>query len=127
MPDENEEERSEFGKGYAYCLGLFLAHEMRIHEYIKANEQAGKTIMDASIWFNGAADHLFELTAPPQFSDADKRQVDGFRDRCIAYRLCMNGEKCTYEDARAACREAKAMLLEWDRINGIPAIKGDWE
>jgi hypothetical protein len=39
----------------------------------------------------------------------------------------MNGEKCTWDDAFAATKRAKELLLAWDKRNGIPAVEGDWE
>lgn len=142
--EKTAEETSEFGAGYAYCLGLFLAHEERIHKYREINEKMSKDIMDASAWFNGAADHLFGLVAPPQFNEEDRRKVMLFRDKCVAFRCWVNGEKCTWEDAVDACKQAQhghlttlqqiatdlewqRQLLEWDRINGISATKGDYE
>lgn len=125
--DRAPPQESEFGEGFAYCLGLFLAHEFRIHEYRKINKQTGRRYMDASSWFNGAADHLYGLVAPSSFSDHEKKELENWQDQCLRFRLCMNGETCTFDDALAATQKAKDMLLDWDRRNGIPAIKGSWE
>lgn len=121
----NITEESEFGKGYAYCLGLFIAHEFHMQEWRKLFKEKG--IMDASIWFNGAADHLFELQIPNTLSEEKKKQIIDFKNRCLAFRLCMNGENCTYEDAQAAVDEAKDLLREWDEFNGISTLKGTWQ
>ena len=73
-----EIEESEFGKGYAYCLGLFLAHEWKMFsDKSKAKEWAEKhpgdiQVYEASSWFNGAADHLFELEIPAALPDEEK-------------------------------------------------------
>lgn len=116
-------EESEFGKGYVYCLGLFIAHEFRLFEY----EQKKATYMDASMWFSGAADHLFELQTPNILPEEKKKQIAEFQDRCLRFRLCMNGEKCDWKDAHTAVDEAKDLLREWDEFNGIPTIKGSWQ
>jgi len=113
-------EESEFGEGYAYCLGLFLAHDERRAKYRKYG-------MSASDWFNGAADHLFGLIIPDSLSDEQKKRAKDFKDECISYRLCMDHEVCTFEDASNAIQRAKDMLLEWDKINGLKAVKGSWE
>lgn len=116
MSDEMTEQTSEYGDGFAYCLGLFLAHAGRI-----------RSGFDASLWFNGAADHLFGLVAPSCFTIAQRVELEEFRDKCLAFRLCMDGESCTRDDVSAALQRAKDFLLAWDIQNGIPAIKGDWE
>lgn len=108
---------SEFGDGYAYCLGLFLAHAERAAEYKKSN------ILDASMWFNGAADHIAGLQVPATLPDVKRQQIEAFRDKCLKYRI----EPCAWKDVTVALDEAKKMLLEWDLHCGIAAEKGDWE
>lgn len=56
-----EPERSEFGKGYAYCLGLFLAHAERAGQDQKTYKSIGAEDRWPSMWFNAAADHLYDL------------------------------------------------------------------
>lgn len=123
--DTTPEEESEFGKGYSYCLGLFLAHEWKMFDMReKAKEH---TYYNASNWFNGAADHLFELEVPIKLSEEKKKQIKAFRDRCLKFRLCMNGEKCDWDEASAALDEAKDLLREWDEFQNIPTMKGSWQ
>lgn len=61
--------RSEFGKGLAYCLGLFLAHADRLrsekqtykhsdHESIAKELGATYSMIEVERWFSGAAEHL---------------------------------------------------------------------
>lgn len=120
------EETSEFGKGYSYCLGLFLAHEWAMfHAREKAKQYPA--VYTASMWFNGAADHLFELEIPAQLPKDKKNQIKDFRDRCIKFRLCMGGERCDWSDAAAALNESKDLLREWDVFNKVSAIKGSWQ
>lgn len=117
---------SEFGKGFAYCIGLFLMHTERIEETLKAYE--GIDVKDGhavSMWFNGAADHLYELQIPENF--VLKKACEKWRRKCLVYRLCMNGEKCGKEEYNWAIRKAKEFLRAWDRQNGIETVKGDWE
>ncbi len=111
---------SEFGKGYAYCLGLFLAHEWRIYEGTQQSTSPDR-------WFNGAADHLYDLQIPYALPEDKRREIGEWRDKCIAFRLCMDGEQCTWHDAKAATQKAKDFLREWDQFHGIASEQGRWE
>lgn len=126
-----EKEESEFGKGYSYCLGLFLAHEWKLFQMeMKENatsESVSSSYNRASTWFNGAADHLFDLQIPEKLPAEKRKQIADFQSRCLQFRLCMNGEKCEWSDAHAALDEAKDLLREWDDFNGIETIKGGWQ
>lgn len=110
---------SEFGRGYAYNLGLFLAHSDRIKEYNNMSN-------GASLWFNGAADHLFELEIPEIFSPSRKEEIKKWRDICLKFRLDLSN-KCTFNEVSKAIQYAKDLLREWDQLNNIPSEKGDWE
>lgn len=110
---------SDFGRGYAYCLGLFLAHAERRFPAFGGNEH--------SLWFNGAADHLYDLEIPKILPKKKKKEIEKWRDRCLVLRLCMNGEKCTEKDIFIALEKAKKFLREWDKACDIPSEKGEWE
>lgn len=109
---------SEFGTGYAYCLGLFLAHAERISEYRKTS------IINASLWFNGAADHLHGLEIPNSIPDEKQAEISEWRLKCLHWRL---DDSATWEDADKALQTAKDLLLAWDLQCGINAEKGEWE
>lgn len=104
------EDKSEFGKGYSYCLGLFLAHTERYEALIKNG------LIDYGLWFNGAGDHIFEFQAK------SKREIN-FRDRVLTLRL----KDATKEDFEWAIKEAKELLIEYDKQNGVEVIRGDYE
>ena len=101
--------KSEFGKGFTYCIGLFLSHAERKEEG------------DYCLWFNGAADHLFELEIPDNF--ALKEECEEWKSKCLHRRL----EKYTKKDLVWALKQAKKFLLEWDKQNNISCEKGEWE
>ena len=104
-----ENNESEFGKGYSYCLGLFLAHaERKLFVY--------EGITDYGLWFNAAGDHLYDF-------DAKTERDITFKDRILYLRL----EKATKEDFKWAIREAKDLLMEYDKSNGIEVTKGNYE
>lgn len=121
---------SEFGTGYSYCLGLFLAHEWKLYEY-KAREKE-QTDKDESptgfsygmMWFNGAADHLGDLVIPEKLPPEKQREIERFQRSCMKNR---NDDYVALDDCQKALDEAKNFLLEWDLFNGIAAEKGDWQ
>lgn len=112
---------SEFGKGYAYCLGLFLAHAERMKAY------KGNSSMGPDMWFYGAADHLFELEIPAALTEKKRAAIEAWKSSCLNCRLSLSGEPATWNDVEKALQYAKDLLLEWDAICGIPCEKGDYE
>jgi len=104
--------RSEYGKGLSYCIGLFLAHAERA--IIFENHMG---------WFNGAADHLFDMQTKTINSDELRKRAEMFQERCLQNRL----GSPTEADMLWAIQEAKNLLLEIDLDAGIPAIHADWE
>ena len=116
---------SGFGRGYAYCLGLFLAHEWKLFHDKKIHEDSPVIgYSRAMMWFNGAADHLAELIAPDKLPKAKIKEIEKFKSRCMNLR---NDDYATFEDCDEALKDAKRLLLEWDLFNGIEAIKGKWQ
>lgn len=111
---------SEFGKGYAYCIGLFLAHE-GVHNRRGEEDKGG---IYPSMWFNAASDHLFELQIPSRLPSDYRALVSGWRDACLGWRL---SSSATWEDVDKSLEIAKKLLLHWDEMNGIECEKGDWE
>lgn len=108
---------SEFGKGFTYCIGLFLAHAER------TVFEAPGLPPDYSMWFNGAADHLYELETPRQLYDEFKDRVYEWQNKCIAWRVA----DCTAKDMVWAIQTAKDILREYDTFCGIETEKGEWE
>ena len=100
---------SEFGQGFTYCIGLFLAHAER-KEYELSH-----------LWFNGAADHLFELEIPDNFTL--KKECAEWLGKCLHWRL----EEYREDDKVWAIEQAKRFLLEWDKQNNIASEKGEYE
>jgi hypothetical protein len=82
MDDMKEE--SEFGKGLSYCLALFLAHdEHKVYEE------------DYSLWFNGAADYLYELVIQETLSEELQNRLHILQDKCISWRM---DDRCTKDN-----------------------------
>lgn len=125
--ESSEIEESEFGKGYAYCLGLFLAHEWKMFQMRETATESSNSYDRASMWFNGAADHLLELQVPTALPDQKRKQIEAFKDKCLNFRRGMRGEKCEWSDVQGALDEAKDLLREWDVFLNIPSQKGSYQ
>lgn len=105
----------EFGKGFAYCIGLFLAHADRQRKEMNQ-------INDYGLWFNAAADHLYELVIPDNMREHEK-EITLWQDKCIRLRL----ETATEKDFLEAIVFAKTILLKYDKACGIPAEEARWQ
>ena len=117
------EEMSEFGKGFAYCLGLFLAHAER-------DMSSCKKMNDYSIWFNAAGDHLFDLCTDEKVLGTWElaEKAKSFRKYVLDRRILFDDSiEPTIEDVKWAVQQAKNLLLEWDRAKGIDCQRGTWE
>lgn len=98
--------QSDFGKGFTYCIGLFLAHgEPTSQKYC----------------FYCATDHLQELKIPDHFTFATECRL--WRDKCFEWRF----SECTKDDIKWAVKQAKRFLLEWDKQNGIECAESRWK
>jgi len=104
---------SEFGTGLTYCLGLFLAHAER-----------SRFKDDYGMWFNGAADHLFDLKTDGLTDNALKDRIKVFQNKCLDWRL---DRPVTNDDYHWAIQEAKDLLRLIDSHFGIETEKGEWE
>lgn len=111
-------QKSEFGKGTAYCLGLFLKHaEFKRYEQLTKLTGSDQTYM----WFNGAADHLFDFD-PSGFKDEFVRaKAELFQNKCLNWRLPFgpNWVTPTEDDIFEAIKTAEELLMEYDRQNDI--------
>ncbi len=134
--------RSEFGKGLAYCLALFLAHERDLNKWLEFHERIRKdqdkeakrlemfTDQRAvEMFFNAAADHFFDFM-PELAPKGIKRKCAVLKDKCLGWRCVLSFTKtkpATEKDARWAIKEAKYLLYRIDKSNGIPAIQATWK
>lgn len=116
---EQDIETSEFGKGTVYCLGLFLAHA--------GSFLFCKQDINSSTWFNGASDHLYDLVIPEDFPSELKQRLKILQDKSLAWGHGYPHVSSTLEDVQWAVDEAKDILLEIDKLNGIKAIKARFD
>jgi hypothetical protein len=109
--------KTEFGKGYSYCLGLFLIHcERKQPDKKDLDAYYMNTFGERGLWFNGAADHIREF-------DAKTKRDHKFRDFCLERSRGM----ATEADFEWARKEALALLRIYDNKNGHTSIQGEWE
>lgn len=118
---------SEFGKGYAYCLGLFAAHADRawrdkeVYEGIKSG-------LGPEMWFYCASDHLFELVIPDFLPQEQQDLARNLKELSIRWRMTYGEQiRATWEDVQWAIQTAKDLLRGLDEHLGIESEKGDWE
>jgi len=126
--EELEKEQSDFGRGFTYCLGLFLAHEWKKHEdkiaEIILNEKGIKTSY-AMLFMSGAGDHMFDFEAEAAPSQIKERCVN-LKEKVLKWRIDLANE-CTWESVDWALKEAKDILREYDKIQGFNTCKAEWE
>ncbi len=111
--------KSDFGAGFAYPLGLFLAHAERY------NDKRTNPLYNASSWFNSAADHLYDFHPPRSCRNSKyAKEIRGWRDKCIRFRL---DDSCTWKDVDEAIQYAKDLLFNFDLETHNKPVKGQWE
>jgi len=116
---------SEFGKGLAYCLGLFLCHSERNYH------RAADDLLDRpEMWFNGSSDHLYEMQIPETLPVNLKSRLAEFQDKCLSWGhgYQMDGRAKANKDNMAwSINEAKELLRLIDEHFGIATIEASWK
>ncbi len=135
MSGDQKREGSDFGRGLAYSLGLFLAHERDLRHWAEIHERGFKKpdgsepvmSLEAALQMAlyAAKDHAFELqwpSAPPMLQP----RLKAWQEAVLKAGDCM-GKGVTHDDAFALFTEAKNLLLALDLANGVNAQKATWE
>jgi len=113
----DEKEKSDFGKGTTYCIGLFLAHES-MHD--------GEPSWTPELWFNGASDHFYDLQTTGN-KEIDER-LKNLQAKCLHWGYGFAPPVATKEDKAWALQESKEILLMIDRhFLAVDTEKGQWE
>ena len=113
---------SEFGKGFVYNLILFASHFER-----QMVETEG--VKDYSLWFNGASDHLWELTIPKQWRKTEIG-LKAFELRDLALDIGHGSrmlERDVEDEFKKVVKLTKEIGLLIDKELGFKPIKGTWE
>lgn len=125
------EHESDFGQGCCYNLGLFIAHQynavMMEQQYAAINKQAGLDMNWCEMWFNGAADHFYDLVIPNEYPEELKDRLRILQSMSIHWRMPLDGDKPTKDNVWWALGEAKELLRLIDEFHGIKTVKGQWE
>ena len=122
-PTSSVIEESEFGKGLAYSLGLFVAHQCMWDD---TRNDKRLSSMYPQLWFNGASDHLYEL----QVGSAPKHlrpRLQALKDKGLHWGHGYKDPQPTEKDVLWAVEEAKALLLELDRHHRVPCKQAQWD
>lgn len=120
-----EQLSSEFGRGFVYNLFLFAKHWWRMFGYLESYKGIGLGEKSAvSLWFNGAADHFFELEVPPQYKDTNiGKLAEELRDLGLQYRL---DEEPTKEDFDNFFKKCEELMMLIDESLGVISVKADY-
>ena len=123
---------SEFGAGFIYPLSLFLCHADRLREDIekfkKIDMPGFNADRAAQLWLYGAADHLYQFDPTHAPTRELYRRCSLFRRRVLFHRLEWKPtyNKLTVHGAFVLIEQAKTLMLEIDRILGVPAVEAQW-
>ena len=129
METLEEKTQSEFGKGLTYCLGLFLCHAERFRQDKEIYEKIG-SLSDraAMMWFNAASDHFYELDANRVKDKKLRARINNLKKKALAWGHGDLDTETKEKDVYWAISEAKACLLEIDRLElGVDAIEGEFQ
>ncbi len=109
------QDESLFGKGFVYCLGLFLCHADKRFDDKKNN-------LPSWMWLDGAKDHIYEF-------DADIAPIQ-LRDVCVNFKKSvLNADKdsLAWDNVEAMVKCAKDILFMYDQLNGFKPMRGSYE
>ena len=114
-----KQEKSEFGKGFVYCLGLFLKHDKL------------RTDAELRYWFDGAKDHIVECEVPqntPQkIKDLFNLLGETIQEYNMFYAYTPDTLELDYKSGKAKCIElAEEILFEYDEFLGNLPQKAEW-
>lgn len=123
--------KTEFGRGYATCLYLFLGHNRRLARdlatYADLHAKGGDAAYlftperAVEMWASGAADHLAEIQAPKRgISREDIQRSKELRDRVWgAGRRYMGEPDMSPDEARRWMKAAQNLLYEAAKRWGV--------
>lgn len=113
--------KTEFGRGYATCLFLFLGHTRRLQSDLRiyrslVKDRGERWFSDeraVEMWANGAGDHLADLQAPKRgITREDIQQSRQLRDRIFGVgRSYMGQPDMSPDEARQWIKVAQNLLL----------------
>lgn len=140
MKNESEELYSDFGKGFTYNLFLFAKHCWKYQNDLNRNRELKRKYPDKELWsdeyttemwFNGAADHLFELEIPPQYVGTEiGKLAKELQDKGLRYRntFSWTGDKApTVKDFDKFFEQTEELMMMIDKDLGVEPIEATWK
>lgn len=120
---------SEFGAGFVYTMILFAKHWGKIFhdvEVYKTSLQDEQMAYD--MWFNGAADHVYEMTIPDAIAGSEFGMLaEEFIKFVRSKRLPMSQEeRATKEDFNKAFVMLESLAMKLDEHLGMKPVKAQW-
>ena len=121
--------KSEFGKGLAYCIGLFLCHSDRKCYTTSSAIEKKKIPIDfmVEMRFNGASGHLYELDTSTVKNKKLKKEIEEWRAKVLHWGHGFKRPYATEVDKLWSIDKAKEFLRRLDETNGVKTIQGSWE
>lgn len=111
-------EKSDFGRGLTYCIGLFLAHANLLKD-------SGRP----RTWFNGASDHLHELDTSLLHGNSKlSKEINEWVEKILKWGPGFQCDEPTEEDVTWSLEKAIEFLRQIDeKLLKIKTVKGTWE
>lgn len=120
---------STYGKGFVYNLFLFAKHWER---YRNINTRLSGSLRESgwvTTWFNGAADHLFELQIPPRWKKHEiGKRIGKIQHKGISHRMFLDtgGIELSWEYLDDFFDEIENVLLLIDKELGLEPEKAEF-
>lgn len=123
--------KSEFGQGFTYNFFLFAKHwwkcseEIRVWEKMRVEDPGLFSEKDAvSFWFNGAADHFYDLEIPEQWRNHKiGRLTKRLQNKGLRWRMEELGDKKDFDKFFEDCERLMRMV---DKELGVEVKKATW-
>jgi hypothetical protein len=110
---------TEFGRGYATCLFMFVMHEPMLEDdkmITFYRERMGYTRAKAddqhvTLWANGASDHLYDLITGPRVPQLQRKRAKAVASIALRCGHGFTNEVWTLDQARFMISEARELLV----------------
>lgn len=105
-------DESDYGKGFTYCIGLFLSHEWQ-----KKPQRDNGSPGAVAGWFFGASDHLQGLDTSCIINAPHlKKDIDDWQAKIMRWVDEYDSCEPTNDDIEWAIETGKEFLLRVDKI-----------
>lgn len=126
-----KKQKSDFGRGFVYNMILFAKHFERAkhhadvwREMRKENPDLFEEESALSLWFNGAGDHMFELSIPDELRNTKIGDLARDLQEYILERRMAH--KVTKQEFETAFEKLEELSIEIDKHLGVKVVKAQW-